>query len=483
MFSPSFFDFGFVSDTNVLLAELINRQGGYGAIPEDQDFIIQNEVLNDRSQFKAMQCTRRSGKSTTEVIDHINKCTEFPESKSLYMALTLDSASEICWDIFKEYNDKHSLGLKFNQSKKIVFYPNGSRTRLFGLDSNEKQITRVLGQKVRKVSIDECGSMTRNMTKIILQMILPTLADLAPNSWLTLLGTSENIPNTFFEAVTSGRENSLPWKVYKWTAFDNPYMKKQWGELIKQMTDSNPDVVHASWFRTHYLNEWVSDDDLVIIPHTKMQFVDALPRSSDWIHILGVDLGFNDASSFVVVSYSFTQKSAYVSEVYKQSGLDFTEVAETIDNLKSRFTFSRIVVDGANKQGIEHMKRRLNLPELETAEKQGKPVYLKLLRDDVVTGKLKFVMPQCEPLKLEWSHLQWKDQKKLLEDPRCENHGSDAALYAWRETHAYLAELPQDTPKPSDETYGDYLEQKEMEKTYENEESFAFGTTETDSDW
>lgn len=469
-------------DPDAVLLELVKRKGSTGSVPLDPEFEIQNAVRLDRSQFKAMKCTRRSGKSTTEVLDHIDKCLEFPTSRTLYMALTLDSASEICWDIFKEYNEKYKLGLKFNESKKIVYYPNGSRTRLFGLDSNEKQITRVLGQKLRKVSIDEAGSLTKNMRKIIYQMILPTLADLSPNSWLTLLGTCENIPNTFFQEVTEGRETTVPWRVYEWTAYENPYMRKQWGELIDQMKASNPEVVEASWFKTHYLNMWVSDDNLLIIPYSKAIIVDGLPVGNNWVHILGVDLGYNDASAFSIVSYSFTHRKAYVSLCFSESGMDLTDVATTIKRIKEEFSISRVVVDGANKQGIEEMKKRLGLPELETAEKQGKPVYLKLLRDDIVTGKLCLMADKTDGLKREWGSLQWKDEKKLQEDPRCANHESDATLYAWRETLAFAAVIPDTIPNPDDPEYNKYLE-KYYNDREENAEDFAYGTTETSEDW
>lgn len=465
-----------------ILEELVRRNGRSFSIPMDPLFEIQNKFRNDRQQFKALLCTRRSGKSTSEVKDHIDKCLEFPNSRTVYMALTLDSAAEITWDIFKEENELHNLGMKFNEQKKIIFYPNGSRTRLFGIDSNEKQITRVLGQKLRKVSIDECGSITRDMKKIVYQMILPALGDLAPDSWLTLLGTPENIPGTFFEEVTEGRETTLPWIIYKWTAFENPYMKKQWGELIDTMTKSNPQVVEASWFKTHYLNLWVSDDDLLIIPASKATKVAELPHSRDWIHVLGVDLGFNDASAFSVVSFSFTHKKAYITETVSKSGLDLTEVSEIIKNIKRRYNISRTVVDGANKQGVEEMKKRLGLPDLEAAEKQGKPTYLKLLRDDIVTGRVLMVEGQNDGLEREWRSLQWKDKKKLLEDPRCENHISDATLYAWRETHSYMAEEPTPAPKPTDPEYNEVLEQYYLDQQ-NTEEDFAYGTTETDSDW
>ena len=72
----SFFAFNFEPplSSDMVLEELINRKGRSGVIPLDPDFEIQNKVRADRSQFKALKCTRRSGKSTTEVLDHIDKC-------------------------------------------------------------------------------------------------------------------------------------------------------------------------------------------------------------------------------------------------------------------------------------------------------------------------------------------------------------------------------------------------------------------------
>lgn len=235
------------------------------------EFLHQNLVLNSRAhRFKSICCTRRAGKSTTEVIDHIEIAMLYPKSRTVYFGLTLDSVTDICWDIFKDLGEKHNLNLKFNETKKIVYYPNGSRTRLVGLDANERQIRKALGQKLRKVSIDEAGSVTANMEQICYQMIMPALSDLRPLSWLTMLGTPENIPNTFFEKVDKRKEKGAPWEVFRWTAYDNPFMKPQWTDEISELKANNPKVVEASWFRTHYLNEWCTDDDLLIYSVTSM---------------------------------------------------------------------------------------------------------------------------------------------------------------------------------------------------------------------
>lgn len=411
----------------LVLNEYIKRKGVADSINiREPLFHKQNAVLNDRaSRFRAINTTRRGAKSTTEAMDHVEICLEYPNSRTVYFGLTIGSVREIIWDVFKGLNEKHNLSLVFNETDSIIRYPNGSRTRLFGLDSSPRELAKVLGQKLRKVSIDEAGSMNIDLESFVNQKLRPALADLRPQSWVTLLGTCENIPNTYFEKVTTGKDPTIDWSIHRWTTYDNPFMKDQWTAELKEMTDRNPDIVKASWFRTHYLNEWCSDDDLLIIPAQKMQFVDTLPHARDWYYVLGVDLGFNDASSYSIVAASHEVKSAFVVYSNKETEQDFTDVANEIKRLKEKYPISRLIVDGANKQGIEEMKHRMGLPEIEIAEKLGKATYLRLLKDDVITGALKFIKDSCNPLEEEWKALQWlqvRGEIKEVEDPRCQNH-------------------------------------------------------------
>lgn len=479
-------------DDQHVLSEYLKRKGQLAPVDiREAAFIRQNMVLDDRvSRFKALNTTRRGAKSTTEAMDHIEVCNEFPGSRTVYMGLTIGSVREIIWDVFKDLSAKHSLGLVFNETDSIIKYPNGSRTRLFGLDSSPREMAKVLGQKLRKVSIDEAGSMTIDLESFVNQKLRPALIDLAPYSWVTLLGTCENIPNTYFEKVTTGKDQVIGWSIHRWTTYENPFMKENWHNEISEMTTKNPKIVEASWFRTHYLNEWCTDDDLLIIPETKMQFVDHLPQARDWYYVLGVDLGFNDASSYTVVAASHQLKSVFAVSSFKETEQDFTDVANTIKGLKEKYPLTRIVVDGANKQGIEEMKGRMNLPELEIAEKIGKATYLRLLKDDVITGAIKFLSTNCGPLRDEWRALQWlsvKGEKKEVEDPRCQNHCSDSALYAWRQTYAYMAELAKEVYAPGSDEYFNELSTRmeEYDEQSRNEDHF-FENTEATSpvdDW
>lgn len=476
---------------DVIFSVLAERKGLTGKIERSPEFAKQNEILDDRkSRWKALNCTRRGAKSTTEAMDHVEVCQEFPRSRTVYMGLTLDSVTEIIWDVFKDLNEKNKLGLKFNGTKKIIFYPNGSRTRLFGLDSSARQMAKILGQKLRKASIDEAGSITIDLENFCFQKVRPALIDLAPNSWLTLLGTCENIPNTYFEKVTTGKCTNFDWKIHKWTTYENPYLAKQWDAEIKEMIAKNPKIVESSAFRTHYNNEWCSDDDLLIVPVSKMVFASALPSNpktgkpyQDWHYILAVDLGYNDATAYSLIACNWHVAESYVLMTFKSTEQDFTDVANCIKKLKKDYPIGSLVIDGANKQGIEEMKKRLGLPEIEIAEKQGKATYLRLLKDEVITGKLRFIHGSTDPLKVEWLSLQWKDTDKDEEDPRCQNHLSDATLYGWRKTFALRADAPPVIPNEKDPEYETYLEEKEEQQALEELEQGEeiYGTSENDS--
>lgn len=451
-------------DAYEILAELARRQNLRQRVDILQEirkvaFGKQAGYIFDSSRFRSMLCTRRAGKSNGDVLDNFRIADQYPGSRLVYGALTLDSAVDIAWDIYLEFADKLKINLKPNKSAYTLTWPNSTRVRFFGLDASEKQMRKLLGQKLRKASIDEAGSITVNMVRVCYQMIMPALADLAPNSWLTLLGTCENIPNTFFEDVTMGKETTVPWSRHAWTAYDNPHMAIQWAQVIADLKASNPLVVEASWFKTHYLNIWCTDDELKIISYDEGNIVTVLPAIK-WHYILGVDLGWNDATSFTVVAYSYDSPTVYFVESYKSSQMDFTDVANEIKNLEKRYEFVFYIVDGSNKQGVEEIRNRHGIP-LEPAEKSDKPTYLRLMRDDLITKKAMILDNGCDDLKLEWDSLQWKDAQKDKEDPRCQNHCSDSALYAWRKASHYTFKAPVPVIHRDSQDYMDALERKD----------------------
>lgn len=434
----------------------------------DPAFPKQLQVLSDTSRAQAWQCTRRAGKSTTWAKKCLRTITNKPNSKALFLALTLDSAKGILWDIVEQELEQRKIPSKANKQSGTFELANGSTLKFFGVDATYREMKRILGQKFAEVGIDEAGSMTVDMSTLVYQMIWPTLSDLRGN--LTLLGTPENIPRTFFESITTGKEVFINWSIHKWTAYENPYMAVQWAETIAELTTNDPLVVNTSWFKTHYLNQWCADDDLLIVKMNDYNRAQNLPKR-EWFYVMGVDLGFNDASAFTVLAYHPDERHIYVVHASKSREMDFTDVANQIKILKQKYPVYQIVVDGANKQGVEEMKKRHGL-QMTNADKSDKATFLRIMADEVTQGTVK-LLPGTETLEDEWAQLQWKKGTQE-EDPRCDNHNSDSFLYALRHTFTNKTIQREQPWNPDQEMKQKFEEEGRREIEKQREERFLF---------
>ena len=104
----------------------------------------------------------------------------------------------------------------------------------------------------------------------------------------------------------------------------------------------------------------------------------------------------------------------------------------------------RVIIDGANKQGVESMRQRSNIP-FEYADKTDKATFIELMNADYVQGRIKIVdSPENKPLIQEVMALVWVtdgDRIKIpkKEHPTLPNNRCDALLYAWRCGYHYHA--------------------------------------------
>jgi phage terminase large subunit len=445
----------------------IRRREQVAASFIDPKFPKQSEILNDKSRFQAWLCTRRGAKSNTFARKVLTRCLNNPGSKALYLALTLDSAKAILWDVIENLLDERQIEYTPHKQQGIFDFPNKSQLRFFGVDSSYKEMKKILGQKLSIVGIDESGSMTIDMLTLINQMISPALIDLDGD--LVIFGTAENIPGTFHEQVTEGK---IPgWKVHKWTTYDNPYMAESWKKEIERLIDLNPKVVEASWFKTHYLNQWCTDDDLKVY-HLRDENICSINVPKFEYTGIGIDLGFNDATAFVVVGFNKNNPILHVIESHKFVGFDFTATAKFTKQLMAKHEPFKIIVDGANKQGVEEMRIRWGIP-MESADKSDKASFMRLMDDDIKQTRILFDPTNKELIK-EAQELMWlKDTDK--EDPRCQNHALDALLYIWRYMYNFTQQ-PEVTKwtHPNEMMINQFLKEGEEAKREIQESSLLF---------
>lgn len=443
----------------------------------DGKFTIQEEFISHPSKFKALRATRRFGKSYTGGLYMVKEAYENPGVSIIYIALTRESAKKIMWkDILKPINRRFRLGAKFNETALTATLPNGSVIYLMGVDSNEDEKDKLLGQKYKLGIIDEAASYSIDLRELVYGTLKPAMADLGGT--ICMLGTPGNLTKSLFFDITNGTEPG--WHVLIGDTKDNPYMADKWRKEIEELVRNQPYIVDTPMFKQMYLNQWVIDTDALVYKfNADRNMYKELPMylNGSWQYVLGVDLGYEDPSAFVVVAFHEHDKTLYIQHVHKQQHMDITDVALKIKELKKKFDIHKVVIDNANKQAVEEIQKRHQV-SLIPAEKQGKSDFIEIMNAELIQGRIK-AGPEAGALVEEWQNLVWKEKGlKREENPSCDNHCADGALYAWRFCYAYLSE--KFVPKP---VYGS-KEWAEAETTAMEEAAIEhFTALEKGEDW
>ncbi len=410
----------------------------------DPTFPQQNAFILDPARLKALLCTRRAGKSYSAGLYMIKECLENPGVNCLFVGLTRESARGIVWgDVLKAIDHKFGLNIDFNETRLTATLPNGSIIWLAGVDTHEDEMKKLLGKKYRLVCIDEASLFTINLHLLVYGILKPAMADYSGT--ICLMGTTSNITRGLFFDITNKIEPG--WSFHSWSAHDNPYIKKQWQEELDDIKANRPLFMLTPLFRQWYLNEWVIDENALVYKFNKERnLFNERPKTlspEGWIYILGVDLGYEDDSAFVVATWHEHEKTLYIVRTFNQAHMDITDCANQIKALQKEFGVAKIIVDGANKQAVEEIQHRHGIP-LEPADKTGKESFIEILNAELIQARIK-INHKCVNLVNELQTLVWQtdgDKIKLprKEHPALPNHLCDAFLYAWRFCYQYMSE-------------------------------------------
>jgi hypothetical protein len=431
---------------------------------EASSYLKQWNFINDPSSLKVAQCTRRAGKSYGAGLYAFKEAHSTPGVSVVIVGLTRDSIKKIYMkDIMRQINNDLKLGASPNRSDLTWTLPNGSIIYLVGVDANPDDMNKLLGQKNKLVIIDESAFYRQNMRKLVYEILIPTMIDY--NGTIALISTTSHLTKTLYYDITM--EKIKGWSVHKWTALDNPHIAEKWKKQIEALKINNPGIEQTPAFRRMYLNEWVIDEDSLVYRHQHAIHIDNLPDTkTEWHYVLGIDLGFEDDTAFVVCAYNEYDERLYVIETFNKSKMIISAVASKIDELNKKYKFSHMVVDNASKQAVEEMKVRYQLP-LIPADKTDKRVFIEMLNSDLITKKI-CILPDAKPLTNEWTDLVFDERKlqlgKFVEHPAVPNHLSDAFLYAWRYVYSYTSKPKTKILPPSSEEAVDQWWEEEGDK-------------------
>lgn len=419
-------------------------------------FRQQRDFILHPAKLKALFCTRRSAKSFTGGLYLVSEALKHPNCNVLFIGLTRASAKAIIWkDILRVLDRKHNLRAKPNQTELTLTLPNGSVIAVTGVDADEDEMNKLLGRKYRLVVIDEASMYTIDLRNLVYGVLGPAMTDPSAQGergTICLMGTASDFPRGLFYDVTTKAEPG--WKLFEWTAHDNPHVAKQWAEALEDIRTQRPLYMETPQFKQWYLNQWVVDEDKLCYrfdPRRNLislqdwrTLLTRMPEKG-WARVLGGDTGWEDDNALVLTHYHEHDPNLYISTSWAQKRLTFDQFADKITSdfmNVSHHAPHRVIVDGANKQGVESMRVRSNIP-FEYADKLDKVTFIELMNSDFVQGRIKVVdIPENRPLWQEWLALVWvTDGDKIKypkkEHPALPNHRADAALYAWRNGYHY----------------------------------------------
>jgi hypothetical protein len=467
-------------------------------------FPEQLSFIRDLAPLKGAFCTRRAAKSYSAALDIINDSESYPRAHYLILGLNRQEMKDIWWDpILKAISDRYRLNAVFNETELTMRMANGALIRIAGADANEQEKRKFLGGKKRKIVIDEAQSWGTDLEQLIFAVLKPSVADY--RGQIIVVGTPGNLTQGFFAKLTNGcragmlspPETREPgWSIHTWNTFQNTAvvdlksgerMCDRWKQEIDDLkVQKGPLVTKTSWFRQMYMGEWVVEQDKLVYKFLpSVNEFEKLPKlSGSWHYTLGIDLGHEDASAFVVTAYNDHDPCLYVLEAWQKSGMDFTDVATRIRGYQEKYDFDSLIVDGANKQGVEEMKRRHSLP-LICAEKAGKFDFIDLMNADFVLERVKLKKGSCEPLVVQYGTLLKNPKNTREEHPGLPNHSCDAALYAWRHTYAFLSQVPVAPPAPGTPEFAakeaQEMEERHISKLQAEQDAFELGHDQLDS--
>ncbi len=407
-------------------------------------FAQQKEFIKDKSKQKALFCTRRSAKSFTAGLYLIYEALLNPGCNCLFIGLTRASAKAIIWkDILSIIDTRYGLGASFNQTELTMTLPNGSVISVTGVDVDEKEMNKLLGRKYRLVCIDEASMYTIDVRNLVYGVLLPAMVDPNENDesgTICLMGTASDFPRGLFYDITVDKEQG--WKLFKWTAYDNPYVASKWKEALEKIRLERPEYMVTPQFKQWYLNQWVIDEEKLVyrfdMSKNLCTNVPPLPANG-WTYVLGVDTGWEDDSAFVLTAYHTNNPFLYILKTFHKKKMTFDDVIVKIHEFMKDPVMAphRVVIDGANKQGVESMKQRSAIP-FEYADKQDKATFIELCNNDLIQGNIKAINSlENRDLWEEMASLVWvTDGDKIKypkkEHPSLPNHLCDAFLYSWR---------------------------------------------------
>lgn len=422
--------------------------------PEQQAFVF------DRTYFKTAVCSRRAGKTIADVAALLVAALDHPGSTCIFISLTRVNAKRTAWRPLLDMNRDLGLRGKVNETELRLELPNGSVIYMVGA-SDRSEIDKLRGPGLALVIVDEAQSFPSYFAELIDAVLAPALMDY--DGSLMLTGTPGPVPGGYFWDCC----HKDGWGHHSWTVWKNPIVVKKSNRTVQQMldketkrrglTESDP-IIRREWF-----GEWAYDEKAQVFSFLPGRNVfNQLPKiQGQWQHVMGIDLGYDDADAISVLAWCDERPEVYLVEESVLAKQTITELGKKVKEAEDRYHPIARVIDtgGLGKKITQELEPRLGL-SLEAADKARKLEHIELLNDALRSGR--FLAKANSRFAADCVVMEW--DKSVPEKPkipdRCHSDITDSVLYAYVKCLHWLYKEPED-PGPQ---YGTHAWQLAEEK-------------------
>lgn len=414
---------------------------------------LQREVILDPCRSKAILAGRRSGKSEMDarfIAASLEACGR--DEWVQYSAVTRIIAKDLIWSKLTGVASRHGLGWEMREREGVIITPRGGKFRVLGWD-DAGEVEKSAGYKTRAYVADEPHSYAEKLRYLYEQKIGPALSDLAGT--FIVNGTPGIAPSGWWYETSTGKTPGF--KCWHWTVRNNPHYPRDPEEMLREELKRNAWTVETAAFRREYLAEWCQEEDELVYAYVAdRNLCDAVELDPAGMFTLGIDFGFVDPCAWVVLYSPPHRKETYVVHVEQHSRLLPDEVMDVTARIVQRYRPSAIVGDpgGPGKPYIEQWNRRYAHAvglHVKGAQKTEKVANIEILNGEFRQPRLFLVREETRALVDELQGLVWADERRDKEHPSCNNHCTDAMLYASREHLGYLQTIKEDAPTDPEE--------------------------------
>jgi hypothetical protein len=305
-----------------------------------QKIIAKNYVGDPRQEFfvNFILSARRWGKSyLMKKLVQVDMLTP-NASVALVTAGSLRLAKKWLEDIYFDFRNHPAMKdeVKLNRAERTIKIPRLGSSLIVSSEQSWSQ--DLIGSALVHVYVDEACLWNPNIFSEFYELVTPTgltygreeLTGL-PTFKMTFIttprGSMTKTPQGRLYA--KGLFGEKGFKSFKFTIYDNPMLTKE--DIETQKVSVSP----STWNR-EFMCEWEEDEATVLHKfNISKHIIDVdkgmiKTRSSKFIAILGVDIGFVDGAGIVPILYDTETEKAYVAKTFYKKGLLTSEVAKEL---------------------------------------------------------------------------------------------------------------------------------------------------------